>query len=138
MLGLAPSIGGRIASLVLSPEHDAQLPSQAVATAMAIAAEEKAAGPTVTRHPCEKLDDPFTAQSWHSSSHTGSGFERVGCTTEMRHLVNITHSRARNKRGRRGTLQARPADCSLCSWQLLWTIMDYYGRFWRARSSRVL
>ena len=49
MLGLAPSIGGRIASLVLSPEDDAQSPSQPVATATAIAAEEKAAGPTVDR-----------------------------------------------------------------------------------------
>ena len=49
MLGLAPSIGGRTASLVLSPEDDAQSPSQPVATATAIAAEEKAAGPTVDR-----------------------------------------------------------------------------------------
>ena len=49
MLGLAPSIGGRIASLVLSPEDDAQLPRQPAATATAIAAEEKPAGPTVDR-----------------------------------------------------------------------------------------
>ena len=49
MLGLAPSIGGRIASLVLSPEDDAQLPRQPAATATAIAAEEKAAGPAVDR-----------------------------------------------------------------------------------------
>ena len=45
MLGLAPSIRGRIASLVLSPEDDAQSPSQPVATAMAIAAEEKSRRP---------------------------------------------------------------------------------------------
>ena len=42
-------VGGRITSVVLSPEDDAQSLSQPVATATAIAAEEKAAGPTVDR-----------------------------------------------------------------------------------------